>query len=299
MSRPEIVDSHVHLIGDPARYPLRPTSLAGDSWVRTSAVDATEFTAMMTGAGVGAAVLVQPVGAYSDDNSYALDAAAADPERFAAVVMVDPMAGEPGERLRAHVTGGAAGLRMFAVRDTGDGSVDTPAYEPLWERAATLEVPVVVTLWTRQLPGLVTALRRHPGVTAVVDHCAFPDAAAEDPLAALRELAPLPGVTVKVTSHVLHGCAAAGGRPARLVADLTAAFGADRVAWGSDFPQTPHGSYRQLVDEGVAACAGLGDADRAAVLGGTARRLWWRRRPRVSRPAAAAAPRRSPSGRSL
>jgi hypothetical protein len=41
------VDGHVHVIGDPKRYPLRPTALVGDSWYRTSPVDAAALTRLM------------------------------------------------------------------------------------------------------------------------------------------------------------------------------------------------------------------------------------------------------------
>ena len=51
-------------------------------------------------------------------------------------------------------------------------------------------------------------------------------------------------------------------------------FGADRLVWGSDYPQTHDRPYAALVALGRDACAGLPADDRARFLGGNAVRLW-------------------------
>ena len=266
------VDSHVHVIGDQARYPLQPTALAGDSWYRTSPVDAGSLAGPMDEAGVERAVLVQAVGAYSDDNSYALDAAAADPDRFAAVVMVDPRGPDPAAALRRCAEQGAAGVRLFAVRDH-DGSVDAPAYRPLWDEAAARDMPVVVTVWTAQLAGVAAMAAAYPDLAVSIDHCAFPAFPAG--LGPVLELAALPNVSVKATAHLFADAADAGEQPADVLAALVSGYGAQRVIWGSDFPQTPAAAYRDVVDEGRRAAEALSTPEREWVLGGNARKLWW------------------------
>jgi predicted TIM-barrel fold metal-dependent hydrolase len=273
------VDSHVHVVGDPERYPLRPTALAGDSWYRTSPVDAPGLATVMARAGVERAVLVQAVGAYSDDNSYVLDAAAADPDRFAAVVMVDAHGPDPRTALQQCIDRGAAGVRLFAVRDD-EGSVDAAAYRPLWEGAAAQRIPVVVTIWPRQLAGVAAMAGAYPDLAVVIDHCAFPSFSNfPDGLGPILELAALPNISVKLTAHVLHDAAAAGERPDVVVATFVEAYGAHRVLWGSDFPQTPAASYQAVVEQARRATAKLPERDRALVLGANARRLWWPVRP--------------------
>ena len=79
------------------------------------------------------------------------------------------------------------------------------------------------------------------------------------------------GLHLKVTSHVLE---AAGADAPALVERLAATFGADRLVWGSDYPQTHDRSYAKLVALGRAACEELTESDRARVLGGNALRLW-------------------------
>jgi L-fuconolactonase len=53
------------------------------------------------------------------------------------------------------------------------------------------------------------------------------------------------------------------------------AFGPDRLAFGSDWPvSTSAASYAQVLDTAERACGALSAQERAAVLGGTARRLY-------------------------
>jgi predicted TIM-barrel fold metal-dependent hydrolase len=235
-------------------------------------VDADALARLMAEADVDRAVLVQAVGAYSDDNSYALDAAAADPDRFAAVVMVNPHGTDPGGTLRQCVKRGAAGVRLFAVRDT-ESSVDAAAYRPLWAEAAASQLPVVVTVWTEQLPGVAAMARAYPGVSVVIDHCAFP--VFPDALGPILELSSLSNVSVKVTAHVLHDAVATGEVPEVVLATFVEAYGTERVIWGSDFPQTPAESYRNVVDEARQVTAALSAQERELVLGANAHRMWW------------------------
>jgi hypothetical protein len=50
--------------------------------------------------------------------------------------------------------------------------------------------------------------------------------------------------------------------------------------WGSDFPQTHHAPYAEIVEEGRRAARKLSPADREAYLAGSALTLW----PELSRP---------------
>jgi predicted TIM-barrel fold metal-dependent hydrolase len=101
-----------------------------------------------------------------------------------------------------------------------------------------------------------------------IDHCGFVDFGGD--VSPLLDLAELPAVHVKVSSHVLHPLP----DPAATVALLAGAFGAERLIWGSDYPQT-EGSYGSMVELARTAASGLDEAGRAQFLGGTARRLWF------------------------
>jgi predicted TIM-barrel fold metal-dependent hydrolase len=54
---------------------------------------------------------------------------------------------------------------------------------------------------------------------------------------------------------------------------LVAAFGADRIAWGSNFPAHA-GPLSRLTDEAQQALSCLSAAERASIFSGTARRLY-------------------------
>lgn len=270
-----IVDTHVHVVAaDTRRYPLCPTGPDLD-WFREAPVTVEGFLALMTAAGVDRAVLVQPMSAYGFDNRYVIDSARTHAGRLASVVIVET-ADDPARRLRAMAGEGVSGVRVFAIGNPKLGRLDDPRSLVLWETAAELELVVVVTILPPQLPELRAAVERFPEVTVALDHCAFPDLTGGPPYvkaAELFELATMPNVHLKVSSYLLEQAEVAGD-PRDLVDRLGAAFGADRLLWGSDFPQTRDRSYAELVALGRTACSRLSPADQRGFLGENALRLW-------------------------
>jgi L-fuconolactonase len=274
-----IVDTHVHVVApDNVRYPLRPSGV-GSQWFREHPVSAEEYAAAAVAAGVDRAVLVQPHGAYGSDNSYVLDAVGVAPERFVSVVIVDPDdSAAPLILRRLAAVPGCRGVRLFGIGPTAPAWFDGAPGAALWDVAARLDLPIVATLLAPELPRLRAMLSRFPEVPVVLDHCGFPDLRGGPQFrhaSPLFELAAFPALYLKVTSHVLE--AADGSTPggaAALVERLAAVFGAERLVWGSDYPQTHDRTYAELVDLGRASCAALSESDRDGVLGGNALRLW-------------------------
>jgi predicted TIM-barrel fold metal-dependent hydrolase len=240
---------------------------------------------IMDAAGVTGALLVSPGGLYGNDNRYALDAAEALPDRFAVVARLDQAASDIGPQLRDfRDTPGCVGVRVLVFTEEQRRGWETGALDPLFAAAADLGLPVC--LYPPGLLGELPALlRRFPGLKLVVDHLGVRqppllppgvDGLAELP--ALLALADLPNLSVKVTGfHALS----AGPAP---FADLTeplhrvvAAFGADRLMWGSDWTRSDSAlGYRDTVSY-VLADSRLSTTDRALLLGGTLRRVFgWR-----------------------
>lgn len=262
-----MIDTHVHVVSDdPARYPLRP-GVATNPWYLTHPCSGPALRALMAESGVDAAVLVQGVGAYGFDNAYALAAAAAAPEVFTVVVCTDRRGPDPVSELHALVAAGARGYRWFCVGD--DPRVEEPRV--LWAALAALGLPVVPTFLPDGLEPFARVATGVPGLTFAVDHVGFVDFGAGIP-ETLRSLAPFPNVFLKVSTHALH-TAAAHGDPADAVAELASCF-AGRIMWGSDWSQTHHAPYREIVEEGRRAARKLSDAHRAAYLAGSALALW-------------------------
>jgi predicted TIM-barrel fold metal-dependent hydrolase len=270
-----IVDTHVHVVArDETRFPLRPSGI-GSQWFREHPIDAGEYLTIATAAGVERAVLVQAHGAYGSDNAYVLDALTVAPDRFVGVVIVDPADPDAPAHLRAlAAVPGCQGVRLFGIGPEPPAWFDGDAGVALWDVAVELDLRMVATLLTPELPRLATMLTRHPGVPVVLDHCGFPDLQGGPPFAgaaSLLALADHPGLHLKVTSHVLES---ADAHAAAFVELLVDRFGAERLVWGSDYPQTHDRSYGELVALGRDACAGLSAADQARVLGENALRLW-------------------------
>jgi len=270
-----IVDTHVHVVAaDRQRYPLRPTGVSLD-WFREAPVTAEDFLELMTAAGVDRAVLVQPMSAYGFDNRYVIDSARAHSDRLVSVVIIDAD-DDPDRRLRAMANDGVSGVRLFAIANPTLPHLDDPRALALCEVAAELDLPVIVTILADQLPELCAMLERFPDLTVALDHCGFPDLSGGPPYAKARdlfELATRPNVSLKVSCHLLEQ-AETTGDPRDLVDRLAGAFGADRLLWGSDFPQTHDRPYAALVDLGRTACSRLSPAGQRAFLGENALRFW-------------------------
>lgn len=266
-----IVDAHTHIVAeDQERYPLSPRSLSGE-WYKEAPCSAEGLLDAMVASGVDRAILVQPMGAYSFDNRYTADSAAAHPGRFVSACSVDPDGETPLETLTQCVDeAGMRGVRLFAI-STGKSWLTEPRTFPIWERAAELGIHVIVTILGHQLGELRAMLERYPTIDVSLDHCAFPDPRAPEPLLALADL---PNLHLKVSTHVIDAAIEADGRPEPFITRLARRFGADRIMWGSDFCQTHDRSYAQLVDLGHRAFAELDSSARTACLGGTALRLW-------------------------
>jgi predicted TIM-barrel fold metal-dependent hydrolase len=169
---------------------------------------------------------------------------------------------------------GCHGVRLFGIGTEPPTWFDGDAGAALWDTAVDLDLRIVATLLAPDLPRLATMLARHPGAPVVLDHCGFPDLRGGPSfpgLAPVLALSGHPALHLKVTSHVLE---AAGDDAVSFVGQLADAFGAERLVWGSDYPQTHDRTYAELVALGHDACAGLAESDRARVLAGNALRLW-------------------------
>jgi L-fuconolactonase len=161
---------------------------------------------------------------------------------------------------------GVVGVRLFAVHP-GSAWVGTDRARAAVEAVADLGLVLVLTVFQAQLAPLRPLLEGHPSLPVAVDHCGFPDIAQGVlvPGQPVWDLADLAQVSLKVSSH-LFGSLGGAGDPAPLVDQLVGRFGPGRLVWGSDYPQTAHGGYRELVDLGHRAVRNLDRADRAAVL---------------------------------
>jgi L-fuconolactonase len=130
-----------------------------------------------------------------------------------------------------------------------------------------------------QLPALLRMLERHPDLAVVIDHAAKPDIASGmwAPWSDLmRAASSSPRVRCKVSGLVTEaGSGWTIDQLRRYVDFLAECFGPQRLMWGSDWPVVNlTGTYQSWFAATVALTAGWSAEDRAALMGGTARRFY-------------------------
>lgn len=271
-----MIDTHTHAVSpDRSRFPLGPTGV-GSQWWSEAGHDAESMLAVAGANQVERVMLVQPVGVYGYDNAYVVDAAARHPGRLAAVPAVDledPRFSGAIARLGEHPQ--VAGIRLFAVVPGSTWPSDTERAAAGLDAVRRAGLAAVLTVFDHQLAELTPLIIRHGGAIAL-DHCGFPRLLSgrlpkDAPLLALRDAR---HVALKVSTHLLHE-AATDGDPARLVDQLAEEFGADRLIWGSDYPQTGT-DYRAMLSTAEGATRSLTAEERRGFFGDSAARVFAR-----------------------
>ena len=275
-------DSHVHLFGPFARYPLDARRL----YTPDPAL-ASDLFAMLDSTGLARAVLVQP-SAYGTDNRCMLDALAAHPDRLRGVAVIDA-ATPQAELTRMHALG-VRGTRLNLASSGGRSADETARLvEAMAARIAPLGWHLQMFISLETIAAIAPLVRQLP-VDVVFDHMGLAQAAhgpAQPGFAALLDLLHSGRVWVKL-SGPYRLCDDLYGTPqvAALARALVAA-NRDRLVWGSDWPHigqhphhtddaAPHVDYRRI-DYGrlLAMLAEWAEADDVArILAANAARLY-------------------------
>jgi predicted TIM-barrel fold metal-dependent hydrolase len=114
-----------------------------------------------------------------------------------------------------------------------------PKTYPAWAFAAEAGIPVCMQMRAKGFPQLTPMLERFPNVRFIIDHLARTEMADGPPYAAaapLFELARHPNVFLKVTHRNFEEARNGRATPETFFARLVKEFGANRIAWGSNFP---------------------------------------------------------------
>ncbi|MEU8283732.1 amidohydrolase family protein [Micromonospora sp. NPDC048905] len=276
-----IVDAHHHLWVR-ARHP--------QPWIdpHTMAAIDHDFTPLdlapvARAAGVTQTVVVQSI-AVRTETPELLGIAADDPLIAGVVGWVDLAADNVGDRLN-RLRSARGGERLVSIRDLVQSEPD-PAYldRPDIRRgiAAVGAAGLAFDLLVRdhQLPAATRLVRDLPEMRFVLDHLGKPSlghAGLGDWPRDLRALAAEPNTTAKLSGLVTEvdgpSWTTADLRPA--VEHALDAFGPDRLMFGSDWPVCLlASSYARWVEALTELLDPLGDDERAAIWGRTARRAY-------------------------
>ncbi|HEY2136458.1 MAG TPA: amidohydrolase family protein [Xanthobacteraceae bacterium] len=265
---PGSCDCHVHLFGPFERYPLDRRRLYTPDPAR-----AADLIAMLDGAGLERAVLVQP-SAYGTDNRCMLDAMADHPQRLRGVVVIDPdMAEAELARLQAL---GVRGTRLnLATAGGKSGSETARLVERLAGKIAPFDWHLQIFVTLDIIAAIAPLVRRLP-VDVVFDHMGMAQATrgmAQPGMSVLLDLLQTGRVWVKLSGTYRVSDDTYGSRPVTALARALVGANRERVVWASDWPhigahphhvdgEPPHSEYRQI-DYGrlLSALADWADAD--------------------------------------
>jgi L-fuconolactonase len=233
--------------------------------------------------GVAHAILTQLLG--QSDNDYQTQCVARYPGRFSSVVAVDAGAADAAARLRALAAAGARGVRMRP--DTRAAGADPYA---LWRIAGEAQLIVscvgpAATFLTAEFSDVLAAF---PSVSVLAEHLGGwgrPDCdGTPATLEGIKTLARFPnfhlkvpplGQLVKRAPQLPSGGRTLGLAPARVALDLLEVYGADRLAWASDFPVvSSREGYANALAWTLELFAEVPSAVGEQVFAGTARRLF-------------------------
>ncbi|MDR6471805.1 putative TIM-barrel fold metal-dependent hydrolase [Paraburkholderia graminis] len=275
-----IVDIHPHIISDDeSRYPPAPLFGKRSDWSKERPTTVETLIAAMDEAGVARAAVVHSSTTYGFDNSYVVDGCAKYAERLVAVGSVDVLQADAPQVIRGWAERGLAGLRLFtggSTKEFDPSELDDPRSFPAWELCGELGLPMCIQTGPIGLPQVTALARRFPNVRIVLDHLARPEVADGAPYAkaqSLFDLAELPNIYLKLTPRIFGDVKKDQASAETFFPRVVDAFGAQRLAWGSNYPTSP-GTLADILATAQAGLACLSEADRAWIFGDTARRLY-------------------------
>lgn len=273
-------DIHPHIISDDeTRYPPAPLFGKRSDWSQERPNTVDSLIAAMDEAGVAKAAVVHSSTTYGFDNSYVVDGCNQYPDRLVAVGSVDMMADDAGAVIRSWAGKGLKGLRIFtggSTKDFDPSELEDPRAFKAWDLLGELGLPMCIQTGPIGLPQVTMLAKRFANVAIIMDHLGRPDVLDGPPYAnaaSLFELAALPNIYLKLTPRIFGDVKKGKASAETFFPKVVAAFGANRLAWGSNFPTSP-GTLAEIKAEAEAGLASLSETDRAWIFGQTAEKLY-------------------------
>jgi L-fuconolactonase len=274
-----LIDIHPHVIStDTQRFPLAPIGGHQSDWSQERPISYDEMIVAMDKAGVAKSAVVQASSAYAYDNSYVAAAVAAHPTRFTGVFSADVLAPDAVDRMKLWMAKGLTGMRLYTAGSTMEQKLwfTDPRTYPAWTFAGEAGLPVCMQMRFKAFPQLKEMLERFPKVRFIIDHLGRTEMSDGPPYAAaapLFELARYPNVYLKVTHRNFEESRNGKATPETFFRRLIEEFGANRIAWGSNYPAAKQ-PLADLVALGRDTLAFLPQVDRDWIFEKTALTLY-------------------------
>jgi predicted TIM-barrel fold metal-dependent hydrolase len=159
----------------------------------------------------------------------------------------------------------------------GDWFADAGRMNPIFARAESVGVPLLLLTQPPRLRDLVPLLDRHPNLDLVIDHMADVHVDDAEGRKLLTDLARYERVYVKI-SHTwsISGSGYPWADTHGLVEEVYQSFGGRRIMWGTDWPvclsKAEYGETLSVVQDHMSRF--IAAEDMEWVLGKTALQLW-------------------------
>ena len=275
-----IIDIHPHIISDDeTRYPPAPLFGKRSEWSQERPNTVEALIEAMDEAGVAKAAVVHSSTTYGFDNSYVVDGCNQYKDRLAAVGSVDMLADDVQAVIVSWAARGLAGLRIFtggSTKDFDPSELDNPKSFRAWEMLAELKLPMCIQTGPVGLPQVRMLAEKFPGVNIILDHLGRPDVLDGPPYAnaaSLFALADLPNIYLKLTPRIFGDVKKDKASAETFFPRVVEAFGAERLAWGSNFPTSP-GTLKEILANAEEGLACLSEKDRGWIFSKTAQKLY-------------------------
>lgn len=275
-----IVDIHPHIISDDEQaYPPAPLFGKRSDWSQERPSTVQALIAAMDAAGVAKAAVVHSSTTYGFDNSYVVDGCNQYKDRLVAVGSVDVLQPDAAKTIVEWKERGLAGLRLFtggSTKEFDPSELEDPRSYPAWELCSELGITMCIQTGPIGLPQVTALAKRFPKVKIILDHLGRPDVLDGPPYAnakSMFDLAALDNIYFKLTPRIFGDVKKEKASAETFFPAVVKAFGAQRLAWGSNFPTSP-GTLSEILATAQQGLASLSDEDRAWIFEKTAKTLY-------------------------
>ncbi len=280
-----ITDTHQHLIY-PERYDYAWT--VGIAALEGQAFRQADYVRASQGCGIGASVFMEATGADPADHDEAAFVGELAADRSTRIVGI-VAACRPEHADFAAFLDGLAGTRVVGLRRILHVVDDEVSRDSLFREnvrmLAARQLSFDLCVLARQLPLACELAAAAPEVSFVLDHCGVPDIAArvlEPWQRDIERLAELPNVACKISGVLTYCNPQQADRSAvtPYVEHCIAAFGWDRLVWGSDWPLVEiNSSLSEWVSITRRIVAGADEAEQRKLFSDNAARIYGLRAP--------------------
>ena len=274
------IDIHPHIISDDEkRYPPAPLFGKRSDWSQERPSTVESLIAAMDDAGVAKAAVVHSSTTYGFDNAYVVDGCNQYADRLVAVGSVDMLDDNVEAVIRDWADKRLAGLRIFtggSTKDFDPSELENPKAFRAWEVLSEIGLPMCIQTGAIGLPQVRMLAEKFQKVNIILDHLGRPDVLDGPPYRnaqSLFDMADLPNLYMKLTPRIFGDVKKDKASAETFFPRVVEAFGAQRLAWGSNFPTSP-GTLKEILATAQAGLASLSAADQEWVFGKTAQKLY-------------------------